>query len=318
MMHYNKPLFCFAHALLRRQRIRAVSSFLQSPSCRAVNLTPNNNTWGHPMVFRRHMHNQSHDPSYEEDDADMENQHLEFVPRTPSLSPEDAKAKQEIDGRFRTPEEWAEIEENKLIEDKVKTWIKDVVIGLNLCPFAERPLRERKLRIFTVRGNDDEKLLSSILVVLYLHMGASGTSVVVCPECYPDNFEEYLDVLNMLESGVMPDKDMDGVLQIAPFHPKFQFEGSAPDSPDNWTNRSPYPIFHILREDEVARAADIMDGDASRVWKRNVGLLEALNEALGPEGMERIFTSKATPEERSLVDEILQQHKLVLKPPKEG
>lgn len=105
--------------------------------------------------------------------------------------------------------------------------------------------------------------------------------------------------------------------EVAPFHPLFQFEGSDAESVDNWTNRSPYPIFHILREDEVGRAADSLDGDAGRVWKRNVGLLEALQTELGPSGVERIFTSKATTEEKTSLHRILKEHRLVMKPKNE-
>ena len=214
----------------------------------------------------------------------------------------------------RSAEELQEIEENRVIEDEVKQWLKNVVVGLNLCPFADRPMRENKLRIFTVRGNDEEKLLSSILVVLLLQESSPGTSIIVAPECHADDFNAYLDVVNMVEQGLLEEHDLTGVLQVAPFHPLFQFEGSGQDSVDNWTNRAPYPIFHVLREDEVERAADSFDGDASRVWKRNIGLLEAMEDALGPDGVQRVFTSKATAEERARLEEILKQHRLVMKP----
>eukprot|EP00977_Amphora_coffeiformis_P012755 scaffold3226_cov160-Amphora_coffeaeformis.AAC.16 len=213
----------------------------------------------------------------------------------------------------RSPEEIEEMKENRRIEDKVKQWLKSVVIGLNLCPFAERPMREKNLRFFTVRGDDEEKILSSIMVVLLLQEQIPGTSIIVAPECYPDDFEAYLGVVNMIEKGLLEDNDMVGVLQVAPFHPLFRFEGSDVNSVDNWTNRAPYPIFHVLREDEVERAADSLEGDASRVWKRNVGLLEALEEGLGPDGVERVFTSKATLEEKARVEEILKEHRLVMK-----
>ena len=216
----------------------------------------------------------------------------------------------------RTPEELQEMEENKVIEEKVQLWIKNVVVGLNLCPFAERPMRENKLRLFTVRGDDEEKLLSSIFVVLLLQESKPGTSIIICPECHPNDFQAYLDVVHSIEHGMMEEHDLTGVLQVAPFHPLFQFEGSDEHGIDNWTNRSPYPIFHIIREDEVERAAESLDGDASRVWKRNVGLLQALEDALGPDGVERIFSSRATPEEKARVSEILKQHRLVMKPRK--
>ena len=80
-----------------------------------------------------------------------------------------------------------------------------------------------------------------------------------------------------------------GNVQVAPFHPLFQFEGSDLDGIDNYTNRSPYPIFHLLREDEVAQAVDQLDGDAGKVWKRNIGLLEAMQQELGMDAFRQIM-----------------------------
>lgn len=215
------------------------------------------------------------------------------------------------------PKELAKMQqENDKIEQRVKQWLQSIVIGLNLCPFAEKPLRQDNLQIYVVRGQDDDTLLSSILVVLLWQEDQPGTSLIVCPECHPTDFDAYLDVLNMVEQGLLPDHDLTGVLQIAPFHPLFQFQGSDADSVDNWTNRAPYPMFHVLREDEVERAADSLDGDASRVWKRNVSLLEHLEQELGPDGVKRIFTNAATVKDKQSLEQILKEHRLTIKPSK--
>ena len=81
----------------------------------------------------------------------------------------------------------------------------------------------------------------------------------------------------------MENLNLHGIVQLAPFHPQFVFEGSAPDGIDNYTNRSPYPMFHILREDEVSRAVDKLDGDAGKVWRRNIDLLEMMVDRFGKE-----------------------------------
>ena len=299
-MYYKRPLLCFTNALFRQHTKRTIASLspVQWPSIRLASTAV-----GRIFLSR----------------------HRQPLPRSSlvlRMKSDDKRRKadnKELPIEIkRTAEEIEEMKENAVLEEEVKQWLKDVVVGLNLCPFAERPMREKKLRIFTVRGNDDEKLLSSIMVVLMLQESTPGTSIVICPECYPDDFEAYLDVLNMIDQGLLVDNDMVGTLQVAPFHPLFRFEGSDADSVDNWTNRSPYPMFHILREDEVERAADSLDGDASRVWKRNVGLLEALEDALGADGIKRIFTSKATREERARVEEILKEHRLVMKPKKKS
>ena len=115
-----------------------------------------------------------------------------------------------------------------------RKWVKNIVIGMSLCPFADRPLREDRLQIRVLRGCDEERLLSLILQELWVRQGAPGTTLVVCPECYPSSFDKYLNVLNIIENGIMPDNDLVGTLQIAPFHPLFQFEGSAEQAADNW------------------------------------------------------------------------------------
>lgn len=132
---------------------------------------------------------------------------------------------------------------------------------------------------------------------------------MVCPDLYPDDFGEYLSILNILEEGILVDQDLTGELQIAPFHPLFEFADANDEEMDaedeavkvnddatksiatlqddvpieNFTNRSPYPIFHILREQEVSKAVESLDGDASRVWQRNVDLLQQLEDEFDAE-----------------------------------
>jgi hypothetical protein len=117
---------------------------------------------------------------------------------------------------------------------------------------------------------------------------AEGTTLLVCPRCHPSDFGSYLDVVRIVEDGLQRRGLADDV-QVAPFHPEFVFEGSSESSPDNWTNRSPYPTFHVLREDEVTLAVEKIDGDAGRVWKRNVNLLNDLHHRLGRHDFERFL-----------------------------
>ena len=199
------------------------------------------------------------------------------------------------------------------IQQKTKDWLESVVIGFNLCPFAERPLRRDEIKIEVLRGNDiqlDEKggnknddddksvLLTWILDLLLEQKTTPGTTLVVCPELFPDDFLSFWEVVQIIENGLLVDHDLVGTLQVAPFHPLFEFArdksydemeddevkaGSLVDSGvDNWTNRSPYPTIHILREDEVSRAVDRLEGgDAANVWKSNVNLLHALYQEMG-------------------------------------
>ena len=114
---------------------------------------------------------------------------------------------------------------------------------------------------------------------------------MVCPDLFPSNFISFLEVYNMLQDGVLVDNDLDEDIQVAPFHPLFEFEGSG-ENIDNFTNRSPYPIFHILREEEVGLAVDALQGDSEKVWKRNVELLEDLENQLGRDTAKQVLSGE--------------------------
>jgi hypothetical protein len=203
-------------------------------------------------------------------------------------------------------------EENKIIET-TQGWLKRVVIGMNLCPFAERPSREGNLKIEVIRGNDEEIIFTRVLTELIKRQDSPGTTLLVCPECYPNDFEDYLGMVTWIEEDLMVQHDdLAEKVQVAPFHPLFEFEGSGPDAVDNWTNKSPYPIFHILREEEVTKAVDLLDGDAGKVWKRNVNLLHALEDELGTEGVQRVMEGQADTDEKAKSQTILRRFRLQL------
>lgn len=195
---------------------------------------------------------------------------------------------------------------NEVIISESMDWIKKVVIGYNLCPFAERPLRENKLKVSVVRGNNDQHVAAAVVYELIARSDQPGTTVVVAPEYYPDDFRKYFSLVQLLEDDVMEEHELDGIVQIAPFHPLFEFGGSGAEGIDNYTNRSPYPMFHILREDEVEKAVEKLGGDASKVWSRNIRLLETMQERLGKEGTERAMRGEAM----DGVDELLKEVKL--------
>jgi hypothetical protein len=193
-------------------------------------------------------------------------------------------------------------------------WLENVVIGYNLCPFAEAPMLRSELAIEVVLGTDQTEILATVLgECLGLHSSRSsnknsnsnnnnknhsnndndvddshntngtnvrGTALVVCPDLCPTNFLAYLEVYNVLIEGLLPDHDLDDELQIAPFHPLFVFGENelVPHAIDNYTNRSPHPTFHVLREAEVEKAVAALDGNAEKVWKRNVDVLQAMED----------------------------------------
>ena len=191
-------------------------------------------------------------------------------------------------------------EDHQVLTD-VYNWVRRVVIGLNLCPFAEKPFKgisDGKMKFEVIRGQDEEEIIRQVLAECFVRTAKPGTSLLICPDLYPSDFESFLEVQNILSDGILVDNDLTDDIQIAPFHPLFQFADaqekeeetevsgdtdSVSEGFDNYTNRSPYPIFHILREEEVSKAVDLLDGDSSKVWGRNFDLLEELGQTLGQE-----------------------------------
>ena len=164
-------------------------------------------------------------------------------------------------------------------------WLQHVVMGLNLCPFAKPSFSKDQIQIEVEHGENPTDILARVVEECFKlkRDDAEGTTLVVCPDLFPDDFEEFLGILNVLEEGILEDLDLTGVLQIAPFHPRFVFgdqkelDGDK-DTIESYTNRAPYPIFHILREVEVAKAVEALEGDASKVWQRNIELLRSLED----------------------------------------
>ena len=198
------------------------------------------------------------------------------------------------------------------VEAITKRWIKRAVIGLNLCPFAERPLRTKELSFHTVRGDNPEQIIEAVTEQLLLKKDERGTSLVICPEFQTNDFEEYMALLQFIEQRVMVYFELVGHVQIAPFHPKFTFD-SADEKIDVYTNRSPYPMFHVLRESEVGAAVTKrLGGDPGKVWRRNKRLLEILEERLGRSRVVQFLLSRGQSKDDSTddaVDQALRQTK---------
>ncbi len=105
------------------------------------------------------------------------------------------------------------------------------------------------------------------------------TTLLVHPTLFPD-FDVFNDMLDIADAAVV-ENGLEGIVQIAPFHPDFQFEGTDSDDIGNYTNRSPYPTLHLIREDSIAKAAQAFP-DASAIFERNIALLEKMgHKALG-------------------------------------
>lgn len=184
------------------------------------------------------------------------------------------------------------------IEENIWAWLKNVIVGLNFCPFAEKPIKEKRMQILVVDGDlhSSFEIREKILQEMLRMKDNSGTTLVVAPDFYPDDFVGFLDfIATDLEDGIMEDYDLHGTIQIAPFHPCFMFDESKENDVDNYTNRSPYPIFHLLKEEEVTRAVESIGGESTIIWKRNVRFLGNLEEQLGRENVEAVMRGEEVP-----------------------
>jgi hypothetical protein len=157
-------------------------------------------------------------------------------------------------------------------------WIERVVVGLELCPFARAPLEAGRLRVVVSACEDPRELLTVVddeLDTLLEHEPAEiETTLIVHPNCLVD-FEEYNDFL-VLGEQLLEMWQLLGIVQIASFHPDYRFADSPTDDLANYTNRSPYPMLHLLREASVARAVD-SHPDIAGVPAANIARLRAMS-----------------------------------------
>jgi uncharacterized protein len=154
------------------------------------------------------------------------------------------------------------------------------VIGLNLCPFAENPYRGNRVRFAVSEQRSAAGLLEDLRAELQALAAADPedleTTLLIHPWVLAD-FIEYNDFLEVCDATVA-ELNLEGELQVASFHPQYQFAESQPDDIENYTNRSPYPMLHLLREASVERAVEAV-GDTEEIYRRNIRTLRALGHA---------------------------------------
>lgn len=163
-------------------------------------------------------------------------------------------------------------------EQQMRAWIARMVIGQNLCPFAQRVMRAERVRFVTTAA----ARLPTLLPVLIDEMQALAapdppfeTTLILAPG-WPD-FDAYLDALAMAD-GLIVELDLEGVLQVASFHPAYRFADAPADDVAHYTNRAPVPAFHLLREADVAIAV-AAHPDPEGIAAANVERLRALGRA---------------------------------------
>ncbi|MEO6404773.1 MAG: DUF1415 domain-containing protein [Ferruginibacter sp.] len=145
---------------------------------------------------------------------------------------------------------------NETIIANTTKWIEDVVIGFNFCPFARKELKRGSIH-YEVLNKATNKSALEALSVIFIAMDDDAfieTSLLIMPLAF-EKFQTYLDLLQLAES-LLFKENYDGVYQLASFHPKYLFAGSTEKDTSNYTNRSPYPMLHVLREESLSLAID--------------------------------------------------------------
>ena len=161
-----------------------------------------------------------------------------------------------------------------------REWIEKAVIGLNLCPFAKSVYVKNQVRIVVSDARHIDAFLEDLDRELdYLaevDPEETDTTLLIHPTLFPD-FLDFNDVHQIADEAVA-EHDLEGVIQIASFHPDYQFEGTEPDDITNYTNRAPFPTLHLIREESLDRAVEAFP-EAEMIYERNMETLKKLGLA---------------------------------------
>ena len=161
-----------------------------------------------------------------------------------------------------------------------RRWLERAVIGLNLCPFAKAVYVKDQVHFRVSQARETESLLQDLISELCALNAADprirDTTLLIVPHCLLD-FLDFNDFLTQADDALFS-LDLTGVLQIASFHPRYQFAGTASDDITNCTNRAPYPTLHLLRESSIDRAVTVFPA-AEAIYETNMATLEALGHA---------------------------------------
>lgn len=168
-------------------------------------------------------------------------------------------------------------------------WLERAVIGLNLCPFAKAVHARQQIHYIVSAATQPEQVLDDLDAALHMLADADperiDTTLLILPDVLAD-FADYNDFL-LLADHLLASCRLRGILQIASFHPAFQFQDSAANDIENATNRSPYPMLHLLREASVAKAVAAFP-DAASIYQRN----QETMRRLGHDGWKRLMAGK--------------------------
>ena len=163
---------------------------------------------------------------------------------------------------------------------QTRHWLEKAVIGLNLCPFAKAVYVKNQVRLVVSRARHADDLLEELDRELDLLVATPAEEIDTTLLIHPTLFEDFLDFNDFLEvaDGVVEEHALEGVIQLASFHPRFQFDGTEPDDISNYTNRAPFAMLHLLREASVEKAVEAFP-EAEAIFEENIKTLEKLGHA---------------------------------------
>ena len=166
---------------------------------------------------------------------------------------------------------------NEQVLEQTRQWLEKAVIGLNLCPFAKAVYVKNQVRLVVSHARHADDLLEELDRELDLLVATPAAEIDTTLLIHPALFEDFLDFNDFLEiaEGVVDEHGLEGVVQLASFHPRFQFDGTQPDDISNYTNRAPFAMLHLLREESVEKAVAAFP-EAEAIYEQNIATLEKL------------------------------------------
>lgn len=168
--------------------------------------------------------------------------------------------------------------------NSVVYWFENAVLGLDLCPFAKAPYRNNAIEFQLSDARSDEELLTDLYLSLkQLDEHLNIETMLLISPYHLVRFTDFNQFLSLAEH-FLEQEGWSGIYQLASFHPDYQFSGTDLDDRGNWSNRSPYPILHLIREVSISRALKTFS-NIDDVPRRNIEILKNLSE----QNMQRIF-----------------------------
>jgi hypothetical protein len=166
---------------------------------------------------------------------------------------------------------------HKLLLQQVETWVQEVVVGLNFCPFARPVVEKNTLRTVLSEADTFDEQIHFFLEELQRLVTTSPQEIATTLLLYPngpEDFEAFLDLVDTAEA-LLEEAGLEDVVQLANFHPDYLFEGEEPEDLSHWTNRTPCPILHLIRVEDVSRAVD-SNMDTESIPEHNIRTLHRL------------------------------------------